>query len=168
MRNVVSCTEIIFVKGSVSSWQPQGLCFHHPRGVVWGKKRCLSLTEQVLERDNMKVFLAGYCFRLCIRMREFFNVFLGYLSWCAWFSPVCMWLNQSTAREGKSKQEIKQWKIQDASREKIHKRRENLPKENCFLLASPWLLRKNISTQPLQLLEMGSLERSVSCGLTGF
>lgn len=61
----------------------------------------------------------------------------------------CTWLNQSTAREGKSKQEIKQWKIQDASREKIGKRRETLPKGNCFLLASPLLLRKNISTQLL-------------------
>ena len=74
----MSCREIIFVKGSVNSWQPQGLCFHHPRGVVWGKN-CLSLTEQVLERDNLKVFLAGYCFRLCFRMRKIFNVLMNML-----------------------------------------------------------------------------------------
>ena len=30
-------------------------CFHHPRGVVWGKS-CLSLTEQVLDRDNVRYF----------------------------------------------------------------------------------------------------------------
>lgn len=111
MRNVTSCTEIIFVKGSVSSWQPQGLCFHHPRGVVWGKKRCLFLPEQVLERDNLKGFLAGYCFRLCLRIREIFNVLINVLGTSAdvldSLLSDCTWLNQSTAREGKSKQEIK-------------------------------------------------------------
>lgn len=34
---------------------------------------------------------------------------------------------------------------------------EVLPKGNCFLLASPLLLRKDVSMQPLQQLEIGSL-----------
>lgn len=59
----MSCTGIIFVKGSVSSWQPQGLCFYHPKGVVGGKS-CISLIEQVLEKDSLEVFLA-----LCLRKR---------------------------------------------------------------------------------------------------
>lgn len=48
MRNVMAWVGIIFVKGSASSWQPQGLCFYYPKGEV-GRKSCTSLTEQVLK-----------------------------------------------------------------------------------------------------------------------
>lgn len=64
-----------------------------------------------MERDNLKGFLAGYCFRLCLRIREIFNVLINVLGTSAdvldSLLSDCTWLNQSTAREGKSKQEIK-------------------------------------------------------------
>lgn len=69
---------LFFVKGSVNSWWAHGLCLHHLRAEVWGKS-CLSLTVQVLERVNLKVLLAGYCFRLCLRMRKTFNVLMSTL-----------------------------------------------------------------------------------------
>lgn len=79
--------------------------------MVWGKS-CLSVTEEVLETDILKVFLAGYCFRLCLRMRKIFSVLINMLHTSADVLDSvlfdCTWLNQSTAREGKSKQEIKQ------------------------------------------------------------
>lgn len=59
----MSYTGIIFVKGSVSSWQPQGLYFYLPKGVVGGKS-CISLIEQVLKQDRLEVFLT-----LCLRKK---------------------------------------------------------------------------------------------------
>lgn len=59
----MSCTGIILVEESVSSWQPLGLCFYHPNRVIGGKS-CISLIEQVLKKDSLEVFLA-----LCLRNR---------------------------------------------------------------------------------------------------